>query len=40
MNSSKYADIITRPPVRPHDRVPQSPSARAAQFAPFAALKT
>ncbi len=40
MNQTKYADIINRPPVRPPARDAQPPSARAAQFAPFAALKS
>lgn len=36
---TKYADIINRAPVRPHGRQPQPRMARAAQFAPFAAVK-
>lgn len=36
----KYDDIINHTNVRPQNRVPQSRTARAAQFAPFAALKT
>lgn len=39
MTTEKYADIIALPYVRPRSRQPQPPSARAAQFAPFAALK-
>lgn len=37
--NAKYADIINRAPVRPRGRQPQPTMARAAQFAPFAALK-
>lgn len=37
--TDKYLDIINHAPVRPRGRQPQPLTSRAAQFAPFAALK-
>lgn len=39
MTSEKYTDILYHQPVRPKRHTQLPANARAAQFAPFAALK-